>query len=388
MRWTTGDKTGAVVQTQRSLWSSLLRMVGAAEDVTTVARVRRKLARGDLDDIELVTHRGYGTAQWLRLQARVLEARGVTPGTVTDPWWRNIEAAYRRFLSLEIPGAIVRAHLDGQTVEARADVEGYVQIEMRNDAPDMHGWRQVELELVAPLAEGPRERRVSPVLVPDPRADIGVISDIDDTIMHTGLTERAGMLRTTLLHNASTRLPYAGVAAFYRALHEGDGGVTHPIFYVSGSPWNLYDMIERFLTIQNLPPGPLFLKDWGIDEHKFIREDTKRYKLARIDMLLATYPELDFVLIGDSGQEDPEIYAEVIRRWPERICAVYIRDVTSDATRDAAVRELLQTLGDHDVPTVLGASTLAAASDAALRGLISATKLDEIRAACERDRAT
>jgi phosphatidate phosphatase APP1 len=145
-------------------------------------------------------------------------------------------------------------------------------------------------------------------------------------------------------------------------------------------------MIERFLGIQNLPPGPLFLKDWGIDEHKFIKEDTKRYKLARIDMLLATYPALQFVLIGDSGQEDPEIYAEVIRRWPDRICAVYIRDVTADPTRDAAVRDLLQTRADHDVPTVLGASTLAAASDAALRGLISATRLDEIRAASERDR--
>jgi phosphatidate phosphatase APP1 len=362
-------------------------MVGAAEDVTTVARVRRKLARGDLGDLELVTHRGYGTPQWLRLQARVLEARGVTPGTVTDPWWRNIESAYRRFVSLEIPGAIVRAHLDGQTVEAQAGLEGYVQIELKNLAPDVHGWRQVELELVGPLAGDQQEvRAVCPVLVPDPRADIGVISDIDDTVMHTGLTERAGMLRTTLLHNASTRLPFAGVAAFYRALHEGDGAVTRPIFYVSGSPWNLYDMIESFLKIQNIPPGPLFLKDWGIDEHKFIREDTKRYKLARIEMLLDTYPDLDFVLIGDSGQEDPEIYAEVIRRRPERICAVYIRDVTSDATRDTAVHDLMHALSDHDVPTVIGESTLAAASDAALRGLIPATKLDEIRQATERDR--
>ena len=375
------------MSTQGSLWSSLLRLIGAAEDVTTVARVRRKLARGDLDDVELVTHRGYGTSQWLRLQARVLEARGVTPGTVTDPWWRNIEAAYRRFVSLAIPGAIVRAHIDGQTVEARADVEGYIQIEMKNLAPDAHGWRQVELELVGPLAHGQQECHATcPVLVPDPRANIGVISDIDDTVMHTGLTERAGMFRTTLLHNASTRLPFPGVGAFYRALHTGNGAVTRPVFYVSGSPWNLYDMIARFLEIQNLPPGPLFLKDWGIDEHKFIKEDTKRYKLARIDMLLATYPGLEFVLIGDSGQEDPEIYAEVIRRWPKRICAVYIRDVTRDPARDMAVRELLQTLADHEVPAVLGDSTLAAASDAALRGLIPATLLDEIRIACERDR--
>jgi phosphatidate phosphatase APP1 len=368
------------------LSSSLLRIAGAAENVVSLARVSRKLTRGSLGQLELVTHRGYGTAHCLRLQARVLEARGVTPGTVTDPWWRNVEAAYRRFVSLEIPGAVVRATVDGQTVEAHTDIEGYVQFELNNPRPNAHGWRQVEVELLAPLAPGQEScQTTGAVLVPDPRAGFGVISDVDDTVLHTGLTERAGMLRTTLLHNAATRLPFAGVAAFYRALHEGDGAVTRPIFYVSGSPWNLYDMIESFLEIQGIPPGPLFLKDWGIDEQKFVREDTVRYKTARIDMLLRTYPALDFVLIGDSGQEDPEIYAEVVRRWPQRITAVYIRDVTADRSRDEAVRELIETLADHHVPAVLGDSTLAAASDAASRGLIEPSRLDEISQVTRRD---
>jgi phosphatidate phosphatase APP1 len=374
------------VQAQRSLWSNLLRIVGAAEDVVTVARVRRKLARGRLGHLELVTHRGYGTTRCLRLQARVIESRGVTPGTVTDPWWRNVQAAYRRFVSLAIPGAVVRATIEGQTVQASTDIEGYAQIELDNRRPDVHGWQQVDLELASlPLPGGQQSHATAAVLVPDPRAGFGVISDIDDTVLHTGLTERAGMLRTTLLLNATTRLPFAGVAAFYRALHEGEGAVTRPIFYVSGSPWNLYDLIESFFTIQGIPPGPLFLKDWGIDEHKFIKEDTKRYKLERIDMLLETYPTLDFVLIGDSGQEDPEIYAEAVRHWPQRIRAVYIRDVTVNAARDQAVQELLRTLADHDVPAVLSESTLAAASDAALRGLIAPRRLDEIRQASERD---
>jgi phosphatidate phosphatase APP1 len=374
------------VPAPESLWSSLLRIVGAAENIINITRVRRKLARGRLGELELVTHRGYGTPHCLRLQARVIERRGVTPGTVTDPWWRNVQAAYRRFMSLEIPGALVRATIDGHAVEVRADIEGYVQIELDNPQPDAHGWLQVELELLSHLPPGQREcHATAAVLVPDPRAGFGVISDIDDTVLHTGLTERAGMLRTTLLHNASTRLPYAGVSAFYRALHEGDGAVTRPIFYVSGSPWNLYDVIESFFGIQGIPPGPLFLKDWGIDEHKFIRENTKRYKLARIEMLLAMYPELDFVLIGDSGQEDPEIYAEAVRHWPERVRAVYIRDVTADAQRDSAVRDLLRTLAERDIPAVLSEATLAAASDAASRDLIPPARLDEIRQAGVRD---
>jgi phosphatidate phosphatase APP1 len=371
-----------------SLRSSLLRLIGAAENVVAVARTRRKIARGTLDPVELVTHRGYGTAKILRAQARVLEARGVTPGTVDDAWWRNVADAYRRFVSSEIPGAIVRATLDGQTLEATADGEGYVRFEFANTRPDTHGWRDVDLQLVGPFGAGQHALgATAQVLVPDLRSGVGIISDIDDTILHTGLTETAGMLRTTLLHNASTRLPYPGVAAFYRALHAGDGSATRPIFFVSGSPWNLYDMIARFMELQDIPPGPLFLKDWGIDEHKFIRESTHAYKLARIGLLLELYPQLDFVLIGDSGQSDPEVYADVIARHPDRVRAVYIRDVTTDGSRDAAVRRLLRTLDTHDVPSAFGASPLSAATDAAERGLIASEHLEEIRRECEADRS-
>lgn len=370
-----------------SVRSSMLRLVGAAENVVTVARVRRKIARGTLEPVELVAHRGYGTNELLRVRVRVLEARGVTPGAVDDAWWRNIADAYRRFVSSEIPGAVVRATLGDATLEATTDLEGYVRFEFPNTRPDRRGWRDVDLELIGPLGAGQHElRATAQVLVPDLRAGVGIISDIDDTILHTGLTERAGMLRTTLLHNAATRLPYPGVAAFYRALHAGDGTATQPIFFVSGSPWNLYDMITRFMELQGIPPGPLFLKDWGIDAHKFIREDTHAYKLARIGMLLELYPDLDYVLIGDSGQQDPEIYADVMDRWPDRVRAVYIRDVTTDASRDDAVRRLLHALDEHHVPSVFGASTLSAATDAAERGLISPDSLDEIRKDSEEDR--
>jgi phosphatidate phosphatase APP1 len=372
---------------ERSLWSSALRLIGSAEDAFTVERVRRKVARGSLEPVTLVPHRGHGTAAWLRLQVRVLESPGVTPGTAEDPWWRNVAAAYHRFVSTEIPGAVVRATVGGETHEAVAGVEGYAHFDLPNPTPDDIGWRTVDLELVGPLGAGQSScRATAEVLVPDPRADIGIISDIDDTILHTGLTETAGMLRTTLLLNASTRVPYPGVSAFYRALTDGPDGVRRPIFYVSGSPWNLYDMIERFMQLRDIPRGPLFLKDWGIDEHKFIKEDTHAYKLARIGTLLEVYPDLRWVLIGDSGQHDPEIYADVVERWPERVAAIYIRDVTADADRDRAVTTLLRTLARHDVPAVLGESTFSAATDAARRGLIAHERLRSVREAGQRDR--
>lgn len=372
----------------RSWRATVLRLIGAITDVATVARVGRKARRGTLGELDLIAFRGYGTSEWLRLQARVIEATGLTPGKVNDRWWRNVVSAYHRFVSLEVPGATVQATIDQTTVEQVTDLEGYVEFEIPNRRPEASGWRAVALELLGPA--GPDGRPITAtaqVLVPHPDAEIGIISDIDDTVLRTGITEKVVMVRNTLLHNATTRAPFPGVSEFYRALRDGDGTAPRPIFYVSGSPWNLYDMIERFLGIQDIPPGPLFLRHWGIDEHKFIHEDGREYKLDRIRRLLAVYPGLRFVLIGDSGEEDPEIYAEIIRTAPARIAAVYIRDVTADGRRDRAVQTLLGALHEHDIAAAFGAATIVAATDAADRGLIAPTRLDEVRAATARDRA-
>jgi phosphatidate phosphatase APP1 len=76
------------------------------------------------------------------------------------------------------------------------------------------------------------------VLVPPAGASFGVISDIDDTVVETQVTDRLAMALTVLLRNAHTRLPFKGVAAFYTALHQGRSGEDrNPIFFVSGSPW-------------------------------------------------------------------------------------------------------------------------------------------------------
>jgi phosphatidate phosphatase APP1 len=179
-----------------------------------------------------------------------------------------------------------------------------------------------------------------------------------------------------LLNNAYTRLPFEGVGAFYGALQRGpDGRAENPIFYVSSSPWNIYDVLEDFLDVHGVPEGPLFLKDWSpsvLGKHR-------GHKLGIIRTLLGTYPDLPFVLIGDSGEEDPEIYSQVVREHPGRVRAVYIRDVTS-AERDAEVKTIAREMRNVGVEMVPVPDSASAAEHAASAGHISPEAVPDIRA--------
>src|SRR5690606_25328263 len=143
-------------------------------------------------------------------------------------------------------------------------------------------------------------------LVPPATARFGVISDIDDTVLWTNARNRLRMIAMLMRTNAHTRKPFKGVSAFYRALRDGaSGDEGNPIFYVSSSPWNLYVPLVDFLDAQGVPHGPLLLKDYG-DHTLFAANEHGTHKSAAIERIFATYPRLSFVLIGDSGEQDPE----------------------------------------------------------------------------------
>ena len=202
------------------------------------------------------------------------------------------------------------------------------------------------------------------------RARFGIISDLDDTVIQSDVTSLPRMLATVLTGNARTRLPFPGVAAFYRALTRGPvaggGQARNPIFYVSSSPWNFFDLLLSFLEYRRIPLGPLFLRNWGFN----LLAGHGGYKHGVIEGILNRYPDLPFILVGDSGEKDPEIYAEVVRKWPGRVLAVYIRDVTG-AARDEGILHLREEVRKAGVDLVLAADSLAAAGHALAAGFIT-----------------
>ena len=218
---------------------------------------------------EVMTYRGHGTHEALFMKGRVLESKGLTRSNAKDTVRTNLRNMVRRFLSAEVPFVRLVARYADQEVSVVTDEEGFfdVRFDLAEPLTKGSGWHPIEMELTG--ASGPGVRATGSVLVPS-GAQFGVISDLDDTVIQTGVTSIIKMLRTALFNNAHTRLPFEGVIHFYRAL-QGDG---NPIFYVSSSPWNLYDLLEDFLDVHGVPVGPLFLKDWspmalkGHEQHK------------------------------------------------------------------------------------------------------------------------
>ena len=338
--------------------------------------LKRRL--GLLDPFEILPYLGHGTTRELFLRGRVLEETGITRAGRDDAVWKNVLNMARRFASDEVAGARVRASFEGLQVETTADVEGFFEVRFQLaeplDGPD--GWYQVGLELLSPPSPGGgRVRSKGHVLVPH-GARFGVISDLDDTVVRSSATNVLKMAWIVVRNNAHTRLPFEGVAAFYRALQLGpDSKSSNPVFYVSSSPWNIYDMLVDFLNVHGAPHGPLFLKDWSLG----VLGKHRDYKIGVIRHLLRTYENLPFVLIGDSGEEDPEIYLQAVREHPGRIMAVYIREVTS-GERDAEVKAIAEEVRKLGTEMVAVPDTTAAAEHAASIGLVAPSAIDAVRA--------
>lgn len=330
----------------------------------------------------IVPYRGHGTTEALHVRGRVLRGKAIPPASEDDSAWRNLANTIRRLETDEIPAARVLARAGEARVEVVADEEGYFEFELdaHTFTAGREVWRAVNLELLDPLDEaGEGATAVARVLVPPPESRFGVISDIDDTVVKTDVTNLLRMLRLVFLTNARTRLPFEGVAAFYRALHRGEAGeTTNPIFYVSSSPWNLYDLLQEVFEVHGIPTGPLFLKDYGIAKEVLLSLGHREHKIQSIEHIMQTHPGLPFVLVGDSGQQDPEIYREVAARFPGRILAVYIREVSVSAERDAELKAIGAEFAEAGVDMVLVADTVAAAQHAAALGLIGEGALPEI----------
>ena len=326
-----------------------------------VPKLRELVARRR-DPVMLLPYLGYGTSERLALCGRVLQDEGFRPASDAERRWRNLVDFVKRMESDEIPGARLRATFGETSVETTSDSEGYFRVEI--EAPGLPpGWHDIRLELLDhPAAE------TGKVFIPAPDAEFGVISDIDDTVIQSDVTRKLRMLVKLAFSNAHTRKPFEGVAAFYRALHRG----RNPFFYVSKSPHNLYTPLVEFLQRQQLPAGPLLLRDFGL-------RPSKDHKARSIENILTTYPALRFILIGDSGEHDPEIYTDILSRFPERIRVMYIRSIDRSPARLKAIEALVRQVAATGCQLVLAQDSEFAAAHAAGEGLIAAAELSQVR---------
>ena len=329
--------------------------------------VRRTQGEGD---VVFEPYRGYGTRSEVFLIGRVF--RQSRPDPAAEGTLRSeLRDIGRRLSRRSLAGVTVTAHFCDTTEEVVTDADGYFRVHLRPAAAPASDltWHSMDLHLQDPT---PVEAQ-GQIYIPPSAARFVVISDIDDTVMHTGVGNKLGMLWRLFVADAKSRLAFPGVAALYRALHEGKSGHdANPMLYVSRAPWGIYDVLEEFFRLHHIPAGPvLFLREWGISWKSPLPRKAVDHKQDLIRNMLELYSDLPFVLIGDSGQHDPEIYRQVVEDHPGRVLAVYIRNVSRDPRRISQIEELAAAVARAGSSLVLAADSVAIAEHASGLGLVA-----------------
>jgi phosphatidate phosphatase APP1 len=269
----------------------------------------------------VVIYDGFGSEAGAELSGRALEDRGLSEAGSNERRWHKLKRNLRALHSYELPRARVDVSVLGRSYPLRADQEGVFRLKLPGPLPI--GRHAVRATLI-----GERAFRVQAgwLHVYSARPGVAVISDIDDTVLRTGVTNKLKMIRRVLLSNARDLESFPHAAALYRMFVRK----RMPLIFVSGSPISFYSRLQRFFAYRLFPRAPIYLKDFGSDR----LFDQTKYKLDRIAGAMALLPNYRFVLIGDSGEKDPEIYNQARRRYPSRVVRILIHNVTNSAAKE------------------------------------------------------
>ncbi len=263
----------------------------------------------------VVPYAGYGNAGWVRVLGRVLLT---PPGTKR----RDIERArgWRRFLSATVTDVEVTIGLGPARHVVTTTRGGYVDVVLPAHLPP--GWAYATMSADGGDASAATR---APLRIVGPDARLGIVSDIDDTVMVTALPRPLLAFWNTFLRHETARRAVPGMARMFFELLESDPDAF--VVYLSTGAWNVAPALEAFLARHGLPRGPLLLTDWGPTTVGWFRSG-REHKRAALRRLLNDLPQLQWIFVGDDGQHDPVVYEEAAAAAPGRVEAVAIRQLT------------------------------------------------------------
>lgn len=185
-------------------------------------------------------------------------------------------------------------------------------------------------------------------------AKVGIISDVDDTIMITQAPVLWKAAYNLLFLNPKKKASVPGMSVLFTRIADLFPGA--PFFYLSTSPWNVESSIRNFITDHGFPEGPLLLRDLDPRPKTFVPSGPQ-HKLEFAEQLMADFPDMKFILVGDDGQKDPTTYATIAHRYPGRVLAIAIRQLSpKESSGLASVAGLTSTqpMPVTDVPVFTG----------------------------------
>ncbi|WP_066520428.1 App1 family protein [Curtobacterium ammoniigenes] len=293
----------------------ILHRAAQIEDAVQDLRERRARSRGMVPTV--IPYTGYGAPGWIRVLCRVILTRR---GLASDAAFEGVRG-WRSFTSVAVDGATVTVTAGGSSHTVQADRGGVVDAKVPIDLEP--GWRTITL-----TAEGLRSV-VAHVFIVDPETRFGLLSDVDDTVMVTSLPRPLLAAWNSFVLTEHARRPVPGMSVLYeRVLAQHPGA---PVIYLSTGAWNVAPTLERFLTRNMYPAGTMLLTDWGPTHDRLFRSG-RLHKQESLRRLADDFPNIEWLLIGDDGQHDEELYGEFVSQQADHVAGIAIRQLsTSEA---------------------------------------------------------
>ncbi len=282
----------------------------------------------------IVLHASFGAPHFIYVEGRVIEAKKRRAISAKDGAWRNLKRGARQFFNDEAEHLPLRMTIGNASFETLTDEEGYFSLEAKTPEILHSGWQMLPIQSIPSEADEKVITNIGAILIVPPENTRGIISDVDDTIVVSEVLDKSRLLANTFLKNAAQREAVQGVAPFFQQmLQQNPAPQSAAMIYLSASPRQLYESIDLFLNKNQFPKGILITKRIGLDDKSDPLTDQMAYKIGKIETVLARLPWVTFTLVGDDGEKDPEIYAEIKQRHPARIDDIFIRRVNPKAMR-------------------------------------------------------
>ena len=314
-------------------------------------------------------YHGYGHKENLVVYGHVLAGKPIGRKKYTDNIVSNIIHLIKLFFVKPVPDVRVRLQWEDQQFYDKTETDGFFKFEWQSSSSVPAGWHAVTVHLldaeeqVVATGEGK-------IFVPH-STQYAFISDIDDTVLVSHSADTGKKLHAMFTKNPRSRKTFADVVKFYRllAFTHTEEAVPNPFFYVSSSEWNLYDDLNEFFKHNGLPKGAFLLNQIKKWYQLFKTGKTKHHgKLIRVARILDAFPKQRFVLLGDNSQSDPDIYVRVANKHPDKIFAIYIRNISPE--KETATKALLASIEHKAIHTCLSKHTDEAILHAKSIGLV------------------
>ncbi len=327
---------------------------------------------------------GYASDNKAVFMGSVVEKTKISKHRFPKNKWKNVADIAHRYWGIYIPYSKVKITYNGFEKIVQADEKGIFGTvidlpETREPLQNKNNNVYYELLDTITPSQGNVMAKGRIMNSTNGGAEYGIVSDIDDTILVSYATSKLKKLYILLLKNAKSRVAFSGITAFYKALFNGTKQqYNNPIFYVSNSDWNLYDLIKDFCDVNEIPEGPLILNNHRKNLFIFKKaKDVTMHKLQQIRRIMDVYADMKFIFIGDSGQHDPEVYTTITKEFPQRVLAIYIRNI-GIKSKLLNVERFARETEKMGVPMLLVKNTEEAANHAAENGYIEFKGISDV----------